>query len=143
MVVGYIFFCACVWLVEMQELQDRVAKSKDSNEELMKVGREIVDFHGEMVLLENYSALNYTGIFLSLGIDLVLNLSKSEFWLPVFYGTHGIFVCHINGVCEYHLPFECARILVQMINCFNSFVYASSLVNKVLKSPYLVRNFIW
>lgn len=74
MVVGYIFFCACVWLVEMQELQDRVAKSKDSNEELMKVGREIVDFHGEMVLLENYSALNYTGIFLSLGIDLVLNL---------------------------------------------------------------------
>lgn len=74
MVVGYIFFCACGWLVEMQELQDRVAKSKDSNEELMKVGREIVDFHGEMVLLENYSALNYTGIFLSLGIDLVLNL---------------------------------------------------------------------
>ncbi|ESR63680.1 SPX domain-containing protein 1 [Citrus sinensis] len=45
-----------------QELQDRVAKSKDSNEELMKVGREIVDFHGEMVLLENYSALNYTGL---------------------------------------------------------------------------------
>lgn len=46
----------------MQELQDRVAKAKDSNEELMKVGREIVDFHGELVLLENYSALNYTGI---------------------------------------------------------------------------------
>ena len=47
-------------LVEMQELQDRVA-NKDSNEELMKIGREIVDFHGEMILLENYSALNYTG----------------------------------------------------------------------------------
>lgn len=45
----------------MQELQDRVAEAKDSNEELMRVGREIVDFHGEMVLLENYSALNYTG----------------------------------------------------------------------------------
>ena len=52
----------------MQELQDRVAKAKDSNEELMKVGREIVDFHGEMVLLENYSALNYTGIFLFFGL---------------------------------------------------------------------------
>ncbi|GMQ03128.1 hypothetical protein CsSME_00049053 [Camellia sinensis var. sinensis] len=28
----------------------------------MTVGREIVDFHGEMVLLFNYSALNYTGL---------------------------------------------------------------------------------
>ncbi|KAF2303848.1 hypothetical protein GH714_023844 [Hevea brasiliensis] len=46
----------------MQELQDRVKKAKDSNEELMEVGREIVNFHGEMVLLENYSALNYTGL---------------------------------------------------------------------------------
>ena len=45
----------------MQELQDRAAKAKVSNEQLMKVGKEIVDFHGEMVLLENYSALNYTG----------------------------------------------------------------------------------
>lgn len=45
----------------MQELQDRVVKVKDSNEELMIIRKEIVDFHGEMVLLENYSALNYTG----------------------------------------------------------------------------------
>lgn len=50
------------YVIKWKELQDRVAKSKDSNEELMKVGREIVDFHGEMVLLENYSALNYTGL---------------------------------------------------------------------------------
>lgn len=35
--------------------------AKDSPDELMSVGREIVDLHGEMVLLENYSALNYTG----------------------------------------------------------------------------------
>jgi hypothetical protein len=35
---------------------------KESKEELMKVRKEIVDFHGEMVLLENYSALNYTGV---------------------------------------------------------------------------------
>lgn len=56
--------------VEVQELQDRVGRvaNVDSNEELMEIGREIVDFHGEMILLENYSALNYTGtclLFLS------------------------------------------------------------------------------
>lgn len=45
----------------MQELQDRVANANDSNEELIKIRKEIVDLHGEMVLLENYSALNYTG----------------------------------------------------------------------------------
>lgn len=45
----------------VQELQDRVAKVKDSSEQMMKIRKEIVDFHGEMVLLENYSALNYTG----------------------------------------------------------------------------------
>lgn len=38
-----------------------ITKAKDSNEELMQVGRELVDFHGEMVLLVNYSSLNYTG----------------------------------------------------------------------------------
>lgn len=47
----------------MQELRDRVAKVKDYSEEMMKIRKEIVDFHGEMVLLENYSALNYTGTF--------------------------------------------------------------------------------
>ncbi|KAI5556285.1 hypothetical protein POPTR_018G028200v4 [Populus trichocarpa] len=50
------------YVIKWKELQDRAEKAKDSNEELMKVGREIVDFHGEMVLLENYSALNYTGL---------------------------------------------------------------------------------
>ncbi|RZS12904.1 hypothetical protein BHM03_00044409 [Ensete ventricosum] len=42
--------------------KDRVveAVSKDCKEELMKVRKEIVDLHGETVLLENYSALNYT-----------------------------------------------------------------------------------
>ncbi|KAG6772796.1 hypothetical protein NC652_017887 [Populus alba x Populus x berolinensis] len=49
-------------VIKWKELQDGVEKAKDSNEELMRVGREIVDFHGEMVLLENYSALNYTGL---------------------------------------------------------------------------------
>lgn len=50
-------------MLAMQELQDKVAWAKNSDAELMSVGREIVDFHGEMVLLENYSALNYTGNF--------------------------------------------------------------------------------
>lgn len=50
------------YVIKWKELQDRVAKAEDSNDELMKVGREVVDFHGEMVLLENYSALNYTGL---------------------------------------------------------------------------------
>ncbi|KAJ4953471.1 hypothetical protein NE237_030303 [Protea cynaroides] len=50
------------YIIRLKELQDRVAKAKDSNEVMIKVWKEIVDFHGEMVLLENYSALNYTGL---------------------------------------------------------------------------------
>ncbi|KAF7830290.1 SPX domain-containing protein 2-like [Senna tora] len=50
------------YVIKWKELQDRVSRAKDLNEELVTVGREIVDFHGEMVLLENYSALNYTGL---------------------------------------------------------------------------------
>ncbi|KAE9589000.1 hypothetical protein Lal_00012705 [Lupinus albus] len=50
------------YIIKLKELQDRVADVKDSNIELMSLWREIVDFHGEMVLLENYSALNYTGL---------------------------------------------------------------------------------
>ncbi|KAL2338376.1 hypothetical protein Fmac_012822 [Flemingia macrophylla] len=50
------------YIIRLKELQDRVAKVKDYSEEMMKIRKEIVDFHGEMVLLENYSALNYTGL---------------------------------------------------------------------------------
>ncbi|KAI7736602.1 hypothetical protein M8C21_033669 [Ambrosia artemisiifolia] len=50
------------YIIKLKEFQDSVAKAKDSNEEMIKIRKEIVDFHGEMVLLENYSALNYTGI---------------------------------------------------------------------------------
>jgi len=31
-------------------------------EEMGKIRKDIVNFHGEMVLLENYSNINYTGI---------------------------------------------------------------------------------
>lgn len=49
-------------IIRLKELQDRVAMAKYYNEEMMKIRKEIVDLHGEMVLLENYSALNYTGL---------------------------------------------------------------------------------
>ncbi|CAN8246932.1 unnamed protein product [Cochlearia groenlandica] len=50
------------YIIRLKELKDRVAKAKKSNEEMMNIKKEIVDFHGEMVLLMNYSALNYTGL---------------------------------------------------------------------------------
>ncbi|KAA3458108.1 SPX domain-containing protein 2-like [Gossypium australe] len=50
------------YIIRLKELQDSVAKAKDCNEEMIRIRKEIVDFHGEMVLLENYSALNYTGL---------------------------------------------------------------------------------
>nr|XP_043628809.1 SPX domain-containing protein 1-like [Erigeron canadensis] len=50
------------YIIKLKELQDSVAKAKDSSEEMIKIRKDLVDFHGEMVLLENYSALNYTGI---------------------------------------------------------------------------------
>ncbi|KAF8042742.1 hypothetical protein BT93_A1157 [Corymbia citriodora subsp. variegata] len=50
------------YIIRLKELQDRVAKSENISTEMIKIRKEIVDFHGEMVLLENYSALNYTGL---------------------------------------------------------------------------------
>ncbi|KAJ6829796.1 putative SPX domain-containing protein 1 isoform X1 [Iris pallida] len=54
------------YIIRQKELHDQVQRvvgnGSNSREELMKVRREIVDLHGEMVLLENYSALNYTGL---------------------------------------------------------------------------------
>ncbi|KAF9610668.1 hypothetical protein IFM89_023924 [Coptis chinensis] len=44
------------------ELQDRMLKANESPKKLIYVQKEIVDFHGEMVLLESYSALNYTAL---------------------------------------------------------------------------------
>ncbi|XP_027085436.2 SPX domain-containing protein 2 [Coffea arabica] len=50
------------YIIRLKVLQDRLEEADGSNGDLMNVGRQIVDFHGEMVLLENYSALNYTGL---------------------------------------------------------------------------------
>jgi hypothetical protein len=65
--------CMCC-VILMQELKDRmetVKKEKAAmkgdpsestgDDELLTILRDIVTFHGEMVLLENYSSLNYTG----------------------------------------------------------------------------------
>ncbi|KAJ0625144.1 putative SPX domain-containing protein [Helianthus annuus] len=47
----------------LKVLEGKLVAAKDSNREieLMKVGRDLVDLHEEIVLLLNYSALNYTG----------------------------------------------------------------------------------
>ncbi|KAK1257654.1 SPX domain-containing protein 2 [Acorus gramineus] len=50
------------YVIRSEKLEKRVARAKEREEELMGVMKELVDFHGEMVLLENYSALNYTGL---------------------------------------------------------------------------------
>lgn len=54
----------------MQELRQRILKSwgcdgnarEDHKEEMGKIREDIVNLHGEMVLLLNYSNVNYTGI---------------------------------------------------------------------------------
>lgn len=59
-----------------QELKDRIEQVKReraatddcasknvNNDEALRILKDIVTFHGEMVLLENYSSLNYTGMF--------------------------------------------------------------------------------
>ncbi|GER32585.1 SPX domain-containing protein [Striga asiatica] len=51
------------YIIKLKLLKDDIAEADNSKEELMKVGRKLVDFHGEMILLENYSALNYTGVY--------------------------------------------------------------------------------
>lgn len=63
------------YIIRQKELQDRIERLKSNstqngavfseteyNEEMIKLRKDIVNFHGEMVLLENYSALNYTGL---------------------------------------------------------------------------------
>lgn len=53
----------------MQELQQRIKRANESEllsegeyeEEMARIRKDIVDFHGEMVLLVNYSNINYTG----------------------------------------------------------------------------------
>ena len=59
------------FIIRQRELQERIQRAAEAKEvapeaeyaaEIARIRREVVDFHGEMVLLENYSALNYTGL---------------------------------------------------------------------------------
>ncbi|KAF4351278.1 hypothetical protein CsatB_008153 [Cannabis sativa] len=50
------------YIIAWKELRDRIIRARDSNEDLKDVGKKLVDLHGEMVLLEIYSILNYTGL---------------------------------------------------------------------------------
>ncbi|PON82946.1 SPX domain-containing protein [Trema orientale] len=63
------------FIIRHKELQHRIQRvidmwGPDGNrpcgilfkEEMGKIRKDIVDFHGEMVLLENYSNINYTGL---------------------------------------------------------------------------------
>lgn len=60
----------------IQELKQRIQRVIDAwgpngsqpsetqyKQEMAKIRKDIVDFHGEMVLLVNYSNVNYTGIY--------------------------------------------------------------------------------
>jgi hypothetical protein len=57
--------------LRVQELKHRLESARvqysghmqdsEASEELLKIHTDLVTFHGEVVLMENYSALNYTG----------------------------------------------------------------------------------
>uniref|UniRef100_A0A0D6R4Z7 SPX domain-containing protein n=1 Tax=Araucaria cunninghamii TaxID=56994 RepID=A0A0D6R4Z7_ARACU len=63
------------YVIYLQELKERIERLKEKsrqngtyssenefNEETVAIRRDIVAIHGQMVLLENYSALNFTGL---------------------------------------------------------------------------------
>ncbi|PAN47468.1 hypothetical protein PAHAL_9G294000 [Panicum hallii] len=54
------------FVIRHRELQEAVKKvvagDREAAAEVRRVRREVVDLHGEMVLLLNYSAINYTGL---------------------------------------------------------------------------------
>ncbi|CAM6014416.1 unnamed protein product [Sphagnum balticum] len=60
------------YVIQLQELKHRLESARvqygghmqdsEASEELLKIHTDLVTFHGEVVLMENYSALNYTGL---------------------------------------------------------------------------------
>lgn len=78
----------------MQELPQRIKKVIDTlgpngtqpseveyKEQMAKIRKDIVNFHGEMVLLVNYSNINYTGTsftIVNLNTPTFPGLSESE-----------------------------------------------------------------
>ncbi|KAG5599237.1 hypothetical protein H5410_030607 [Solanum commersonii] len=65
-------------------LRDSIAEIRES-EELMRVGRDLVDLHGQMVLLVNYSALNYIGTQpLLFQLTTFGSVTKMKAWLQIY-----------------------------------------------------------
>lgn len=75
----------------MKELQQRIQKVIDTwgsngshpseteyKEEMGKIREDIVNFHGEMVLLENYSNINYTGTSLIISLITWLRIVRNN-----------------------------------------------------------------
>lgn len=79
----------------MQELQDSTQKvmtmldpadtcpsESEYREEMRRIRKDIVNLHGEMVLLENYSNVNYTGSyqhqFLPYSANLEWKVNRSQ-----------------------------------------------------------------
>ncbi|KAL6594097.1 hypothetical protein ACP70R_048998 [Stipagrostis hirtigluma subsp. patula] len=56
------------FIIRQRELQERIERAAEAKPapateaEIARIRREVVDFHGEMVLLLNYSSINYTGL---------------------------------------------------------------------------------
>ncbi|RCV44389.1 hypothetical protein SEVIR_9G375500v4 [Setaria viridis] len=56
------------FVIRQRELQERIQRAAEAKPspaaeaEMARIQREVVDFHGEMVLLLNYSSINYTGL---------------------------------------------------------------------------------
>ena len=65
----------------------------DYREEMAKIRKDIVDFHGEMVLLVNYSNVNYQGMCSTTYIIKLIHNSL------IVRGMDSTFVC------EAHIPF--------------------------------------
>jgi SPX domain protein involved in polyphosphate accumulation len=55
------------FVIRQRELQERIQRASSASDAaseatMARIQREVVDFHGEMVLLLNYSSVNYTGL---------------------------------------------------------------------------------
>ncbi|XP_020574285.1 SPX domain-containing protein 3 [Phalaenopsis equestris] len=50
------------FVIRQKELQERIQEAMETQGDMSNIRKDIVNFHGEMVLLENYSNVNYTGL---------------------------------------------------------------------------------
>ncbi|KAI8018891.1 SPX domain-containing protein 1 [Camellia lanceoleosa] len=67
------------YIIRIRELKDRVANMK-SSEDMTQVKLDILEFHGEMVLLLHYSVINFAGL-----LKIVKKHNKKTgtvIWLP-------------------------------------------------------------